>query len=429
MGARGRIYLKRLVCLVLVCIGCNGGGGSSTLKIDAVEPNYGPLAGGTRVTLKGEGFLADGAAPNRVVIGGLEAPLAGAIDDDTLEVVIPPGEVPGPVDIIVLNRNGVVTSTGLFHYSDPPVITSVTPGNVVYSSTDTVMTVTGSGFQDEGAGAVQVVVNGRPGIDVEVRSDTELVFTALPGTLLTGADIQITNARGVAEQPNAFRYAPGPRGGLLLFPDPSTGVFLQYFDPIDNSTVTVRRLPTSTIAKIRSVVRDDAGEYWAADRGGRWGRIDMKTQTLITPVQTSIVSALARNGASYYALDRSGRFGTFDPVLGKHTITNQTPSACCNGQGNQSLAIDAAGVIYVGGQAPAQNGTAILRTYDTSTNTYGTPVTLTATAPHIVEARFYNGVLYGAQKDGTILTIDPATGGTSIVGTVDSIVSALEILP
>lgn len=422
--------MKRLVCLVLVCIGCNGGGGASTLKIAAVEPNYGPLAGGTRVTLKGEGFLADGAAPNRVIVGGREAPLAGAIDDDTLEVVIPPGDMPGPADIVVLNRNGATTSSGTFHYSTAPAISSVTPGNVIYSSTSTVMTVTGSGFVDEGAGTVQVLVDGKPAIDVEVRNDSELVFTAQPGTMLTQADIEVRNVRGSATQNNAYRYAPGPRGGLLMFPDPNTGVFIVFYDPVDGARVSVPRNTTTLLSKLRTVVLDEQGDYWVFDRSNRWGRLDMETQDIVDPITTTnTLPAITRSGSNYFAINRNGaRFGSFNPTTASFSPIGAATFQCCVGFGNAGLAIDPTGVAYLTAVSADLNG-AQIRTVDTATGALGPPVKLnTAGTPHIVDQRFFDGTLYAAQRDGRIISINPTTGGTSEVTQTGVFVTAMEIV-
>lgn len=421
--------MKRLVCLVLVCIGCNGGGGTSTLKIDAVEPNYGPLAGGTRVTLKGEGFLADGAAPNRVIVGGREAPLAGAIDDDTLEVVIPPGDMPGPADIVVLNRNGATTTTGTFHYSTPPAISSVTPGNVIYSSNDTVVTVTGTGFVEEGAGTVQVLVDGKPAIDVQVRSDSELVFTAQPGTMLTQADVEVRNVRGTAVADNAFRYAPGPRGGLLMFPDPGTGVFVVFYDPVDGTRVSVPRNPTSLLSKLRTVVLDEQGDYWVFDRSNRWGRLDMETQDIVDPITTTnTLPAIARSSAGYFAINRNGaRFGSFNPTTATFSPVGMATFQCCQGFGNAALAFDTSGMGYITAVSADLNG-AQIRTVDAA-GTLGAPVKLNTTqTPHIVDQRFYDGVLYAAQRDGRIISINPTTGGTSEVTQTGVSVTAMEIV-
>src|SRR5437868_1140623 len=57
----------------------------------SAEPPYGPLVGGTKITLHGENF--DPTA--RVLVGSREAPLAFARTSNEIDVVIPPGDEPG----------------------------------------------------------------------------------------------------------------------------------------------------------------------------------------------------------------------------------------------------------------------------------------------------------------------------------------------
>ena len=108
----------RLLIGVAFVAGCGGDAGSVSPAVDSISPNFGPLSGGSHVTITGSGFLVGGAPPNHVVFGDVEAPLAAADTDTTLEVTVPPGEKSGDVPIIVFNRNGEVTVMGQFHYSD-----------------------------------------------------------------------------------------------------------------------------------------------------------------------------------------------------------------------------------------------------------------------------------------------------------------------
>src|SRR5687768_12560527 len=95
----------RLVCAAVFLIAC-GGDPDTTIEVVDVTPDHGSLVGGTRIVISGQGFVRAGAAPNRVLIGNREAPLAAAIDDNTLEVVTPPGDTAGDAPITVFNQNG-----------------------------------------------------------------------------------------------------------------------------------------------------------------------------------------------------------------------------------------------------------------------------------------------------------------------------------
>jgi hypothetical protein len=68
----------------------------------------------------------------RVLVGGRASPLANAIDDATLEVVIPPGDQPGDTELVVFNRKHAIPTTA-FHYAAQPTIDAITPADVLYT--------------------------------------------------------------------------------------------------------------------------------------------------------------------------------------------------------------------------------------------------------------------------------------------------------
>jgi hypothetical protein len=204
----------RLVPLVLALLAaCGSNPVVRALRVEQAMPDYGPLGGGTVIALHGTGF----ATTARVLLGGREAPLVRALDDTRLELVIPPGEQPGDVDVVVFGDAGSVAARGIFRYSIPPSITAISPFDVVGASTDTVITVTGAGFADEGAGDNYVLVDGQPIAKSVVTSDTTMTFVAPAGRVFARPAIEIINQRGRTVAPRAYRYTPGPRPGLLLF--------------------------------------------------------------------------------------------------------------------------------------------------------------------------------------------------------------------
>jgi hypothetical protein len=401
--------MRRLTCLaLLVAAGCDGGA-APQLHISAAAPAYGPLVGGTRITLTGTGFAADAAGPNRVLVAGREAPLAAAVDDSTLDVVIPPGEQPGDAEIVVLNRHGNAWATGIFRYSTPPTITGVAPASVVFSSGSTVVTVTGTGFADEGGGDVTVVVDGQVATGIEVTSDSSLTFVAPPGQALVSPDLELVNGRGRATRPRAFRYTPSARGGLLLFP-PFTAAFAVFFDPVDNSAVTIPWVGSPAI-RFTAVVLDDNGDYWGVDRSLRFGRLDMRAQRLDSPIQTQgWFPSMTRVGGKYVAIERgSRRFGAFDPVTGSFTPIGAATLSCC---GSYGLASDGTTLYFT-----AREGAAVTITpIEPTTGEAGAPVAITAALGfHVEDMRFFAGRLYAASRDGTLVEIDPTTGATTVV--------------
>ncbi|MBL0216051.1 MAG: IPT/TIG domain-containing protein [Myxococcales bacterium] len=401
--------------LVPLLAGC--GDGSTAPRLDGATPAYGPLIGGTRIVLAGAGFDDDA----RVLIGGREAPLAHAIDDATLEVVIPPSDRPGDAEVVVLGRAGTATAGHLFHYSAPPVIDAVTPDEVVASSSSTRMTVTGAGFVDDGAGEVRILVDGVLAADVEVESDTRLTFAAPPGIPLVRPDVAVVDQRGTGTRPRGFRYRPSGRGGMLLF-GRFGEAFATFFDPLDGTTLQIPRAPTAAI--FSAIVVDDRGDYWGVDRSRSFGRIDMRTQTLEAPVALGVLlPAMVRVGDQLYAIDRlSRRIGRLDRATGVFTPLGTTVLTCC---GSYGLAFDGVTLWFTQRSA---TGTAI-NSIDPVTGAVGTPVELTGVPGlHIEEMRWRGGVLYASNTNATLVTIDPSTGAVTTLPVVVERANAMEII-
>ncbi len=407
----------RLSALLLVAfLGCGGAAGPETPTITAVTPSFGALAGGSTITITGTGFTYDGAEPNRVVIAGREAVLASATDDATLEVVLPTGTVPGDAPITVYNENGHATATGVFRYTALPTITQVTPRDVVYDSVTTKVTVSGSGFVDDGAGPITVTVAGAPAVDIVVNSDTELTFTATPGVPLSLHDLEIVNGRGAVSKSNAIRYVPSLAKGFLMFTK-SSASFAWFYDPIGKQLVRIPnspdRIPTSRPG-YRALVVDAAGEYWAHDRDGLFGKIDFQTQSVVSPVPPGArVVALLRRGAEVFAIAKGGRFGKLDLATGSFTLIGNAVIDCC-GFGLASLN----GTMY----AASETG---ISTIDPVTGLRGAVVPMTP-AFHFADLRELDGVLYAVTREGKLVSIDPANGISSLIEDFGVEVSAME---
>jgi hypothetical protein len=386
---------------------CAGCADRDAPAVEAAIPSYGPLAGGTRVELVVAGIPRD--APVRVFVAGRAAPLALALDASTVEVVIPAGERPGDAELLLVAGPITAAATGVFRYSEPPTIDAVAPATVVSTSTTTEVTVTGSGFLDEAAGATVVLVDGVPVADVRVASDTSLAFTAPPGRALANAAIGVVNTRGTAARPRAYRYVPSDRPGLLLFGVPFGATFATYYDPVDGTTVPIARV--GPWLRFTAVVRDDRGEYWGFERSSQFGRIDLDAQELLAPVWSGVtIPALVRVGGAYLGIDRwSLRFGSFDPATGAFTQLGVTNAPCC---GSFGIATDGTTVVFTARVA----GVPSISTLDPTTGAVGAAIPLAAWPGfHVEDLRYYDGTLYAVSRDGTLATIDPATGVATLV--------------
>lgn len=414
--------------VLLVGASCGGSTTSDAIVIDSVTPAFGPLSGGTRIVITGSGFLRDGATPDRVLFGTHESPQAGVVNDTTLEAELPAGDMSGDVQITVFNQNGNVTAMGMFHYSSTPTIMSISPKSVVYSSDNTTVTVTGSGFKDEAAGVVSLTVDGDPAVDVEVQSDTQLTFTAKPGAIMSRPDLTLSDARGTVTQTNAFLYAPSTNPGFFLFPKNSTSTFAFFYDPTTDTAVSLPNKNTSVnLVGYRGIFADTAGNYWGLDRNSEFGQLDLETQQIANPVAIAQrFTTFAQHQGTVYTVVRQSPvlFGTFDPTTTTFTQISNT-LACCQIVG--ALASNGTNLYIVNGATPG------ISTINTTTGARGTVFPLAPAGGEIAEMRFLGTTLYaiggprGAQNQ--LLTIDPTTGATTVKHTFPSgtALSALEV--
>lgn len=410
-----------LVCTITLAA-CDPPAGPAPMRLEQAVPDHAPLRGGTRIELVGSGLGAGDGDHPRVIVGGRESSLVASIDDSRLQIVVPPGEQPGDVEVVVFDRTGSTSATGILRYSTAPSIDTVTPAKVVFTSAITEMTVTGSGFLDEGAGTVTVLVDGQPASEVTVVSDTRLAFVVPPGPPLVQPTIEIVDERGRATRPRAFRYVPSERPGLLLFPA-SGEVFALFYDPSDGSTIA---LPwhAGPATRFTAVVRDEQGEYWAVDRALRFGRLDMRTQRIVEPVQSpSPYPTMVASGTRTFAIERNNlAFGEVNLATAGFTQIGTAQVPCC---GSFGLAHDGTRLYMT-----ARSGSAQIAAVDTETGERGTPVPLVSDQPyfHVEEMRFLGGTLYAASRDGTFVTIDPATGQVTVLSTTLGRFNAMEAL-
>ncbi len=121
-------------------------------KVTQISPGQGPAAGGTRVTIVGEGFGADAG----VLFGATSAAQVTVFNGKLIEAVTPPGPV-GAVDVTILSTGGkafVVSAGYEYVKADEPAkpapaeIASVAPTRGP-SAGGTVVTIIGAGFRSD----------------------------------------------------------------------------------------------------------------------------------------------------------------------------------------------------------------------------------------------------------------------------------------
>ena len=173
--------------------------------LEAIEPNEGPLAGGTEITITGKHFI-EGLAGGLVAFG--EVLVQGSVVSPTaLRVKTPPGTA-GPKTVRVVNPDGQAAPLeGTFTYNPAPTISSVSP-NAGPLEGGTRITITGTGFFL----GTDVFIGGAktPFRLGKVVSSTTII-TDTPLSSAGPKDVVVRNSDGQEDTLKAgFTYHPAP---------------------------------------------------------------------------------------------------------------------------------------------------------------------------------------------------------------------------
>ncbi|MEA2334463.1 MAG: hypothetical protein QOG40_953, partial [Solirubrobacteraceae bacterium] len=176
--------------------------------VTTVSPTSGTTAGGTKVTIKGSGFLS-GAT---VTIG--TAATAVNVVSPTEITATTAATAAGPDEVIVTDANG--TSAGGPSYTyvapPPPKVTSITPTSGT-SAGGTKVTIKGSGFV---AGATVTIGNAATAVTVV----SAIKITAVTSATAAGPDeVIVTDANGTSTGGPSYTYvAPPPPSVTSITP-------------------------------------------------------------------------------------------------------------------------------------------------------------------------------------------------------------------
>ncbi|MFC1712830.1 IPT/TIG domain-containing protein [Candidatus Poribacteria bacterium] len=145
--------------------------------ITSVTPNNGRLAGGTEITIRGNGFLPDAKVFFNIGTAASKAVSSSEVVSQTTITAVMPADSSGPKNVIVRNTDGqrAVLQNG-FTYNPLPTVASITP-NYGSSAGGAKIIVEGTGFM-QGAN----VVIGELPATTQVRDNTtiEAVTPSLP---------------------------------------------------------------------------------------------------------------------------------------------------------------------------------------------------------------------------------------------------------
>ena len=178
-------------------------------SITALDPSFGPEAGGTVVTITGSGFLG----ATGVTFGGTPGTAFTVVNDTTITVTSPAGDT-GLVDVVVLDPEGDSAPVP-FEYG---AVASIATGLDPISGSEaggTVVTITGTGF----TGATGVTFDGTVGTAFTVDSDTQITVTS-PAGAVGVVDVVVVDAAGNAA-PLDFEYTAD--GSDVASLDPTSG--------------------------------------------------------------------------------------------------------------------------------------------------------------------------------------------------------------
>ncbi|MCI0342714.1 MAG: IPT/TIG domain-containing protein [Planctomycetales bacterium] len=191
--------------------------------ITGLNPTFGPVAGGTLVTMTGTGFQT-GAT---VTVGGSAATSVTVLTAGTITFVTPAG-ASGPASVTVTNPGpSSATATNAYTYvsgaAPAPTISSISPASGPTAG-GTTITITGTGFQRNGASQATVTIAGSAATSVQVLTATTIVCVTPAGpagaqnVVVTNPDAQSATAAG------GFTYiGPSPTVTSL---NPTSGTVL-----------------------------------------------------------------------------------------------------------------------------------------------------------------------------------------------------------
>lgn len=176
------------------------------LVITGFSPREGPLAGGTEVTINGQGFTAD----TQVLFGAFSSPRITFVSASQLKVVAPRGASADLVDLVVYNKNGVSNQRRAYRYVPELRVTSLSPVTGPITGGTTV-TLVGTGF----TGATSVSFGSVPGTGLSVTSDGELSVVT-PAAGAGAVDVTVTTPAGAWTARKAFTYFD-PAGSFAAY--------------------------------------------------------------------------------------------------------------------------------------------------------------------------------------------------------------------
>jgi hypothetical protein len=180
------------------------------VQVTSVVPNVGPVAGGTHVTITGQGFTGT-VCPAGVTFGGTPAASCSVTDDNHISAVSP-AHAAGTVDVIVVSPGGTsfaVTQDQFTFEAAPTIAVNGLVPNQGPVAGGTSVTITGTNFGPDST----VSFGPNAATHVVVVNSTTITATSPASTLggdhSGGVAVTVTDAGGTSN-PQTFTYIAPP---------------------------------------------------------------------------------------------------------------------------------------------------------------------------------------------------------------------------
>jgi len=167
--------------------------------VTALSPSFGPVSGGTSISITGTGFST--SSGGTTVDFGTNAAAGVSCASTTSCTAVSPGASAGTVDVTVSTSNGAspASPTEVFTYVPAPTITKITPTDGPSSGSANV-TIWGTSF----VGTVSVHFGGKLARGVRVLSSSEITSIAPSGS--GTVFVTVSAVGGTSKTATAARY-------------------------------------------------------------------------------------------------------------------------------------------------------------------------------------------------------------------------------
>jgi hypothetical protein len=239
--------------------------------ISAMGPAFGPVTGGTTLTISGSGLSGATVRVGGVLCTSVSATATGI-------TARTPAGTAGSKDVVVTTAGGVATQAGGFTYAAVPTVSGVAPVAGPLSA-GTPITVTGTGFTDLG-GVVAVKVGTASCTDVVVVNATTITAKAPAGSAGSKA-VVVTTAGGTATKASGYTHVAAPTvTGSTPVAGPVAGNTL--ITIAGTNFTAMGGAPTVTVGGVActSVVVSSATKITARTPAGTSGSKDMVVTTV-----------------------------------------------------------------------------------------------------------------------------------------------------